>query len=152
MCLFYGPTINSYKRYQAGSWAPTRMAWAQDNRTTGFRVVGQGNGYRPENRMPGADANPYLAFAAMIAAGLAGIDEGLDCGEPYSGNAYIDPKLPRLPSRLIAADDLFNGARLAREAFGDGVVDFSVHHARLEHQAFSNAVTDWEKQRYFEQI
>jgi glutamine synthetase len=152
LCLFYGPTINSYKRYQAGSWAPTRMAWAQDNRTTGFRVVGQGNGYRPENRMPGADANPYLAFAAMIAAGLAGIDEGLDCGEPYTGNAYLDPKLPRLPSSLISAAELFNGSRLAREAFGDAVVDFSVHHARLEHQAFSDAVTDWEKQRYFEQI
>jgi glutamine synthetase len=152
LCLFYGPTINSYKRYQAGSWAPTRMAWAQDNRTTGFRVVGHGNGYRPENRMPGADANPYLAFAAMIAAGLAGIDEKLDCGEPYTGNAYLDPKLPRLPSSLISAAELFNGSRLARAAFGDGVVDFSVHHARLEHQAFSDAVTDWEKQRYFEQI
>ena len=152
LCLMYGPTINSYKRYQPGSWAPTRMAWAQDNRTTGFRVVGQGNGFRPENRMPGADANPYLAFAAMIAAGLAGVDEGLDCGEAYTGNAYVDPKLPSVPSSLLAATDLFGNSKIAREAFGSGVVDFLLQHARLEHQAFNNAVTDWEKRRYFEQI
>ena len=152
LCLMYGPTINSYKRYQPGSWAPTRMAWAQDNRTTGFRVVGQENGFRPENRMPGADANPYLAFAAMIAAGLAGVDEGLDCGEAYTGNAYVDPKLPGVPSSLLAATDLFGNSKIAREAFGSGVVDFLLQHARLEHQAFNNAVTDWEKRRYFEQI
>jgi glutamine synthetase len=152
LCLFYGPTINSYKRYQPGSWAPTRMAWATDNRTTGFRVVGHGNGYRPENRMPGADANPYLAFAAMLAAGLAGIDEDLDCGPAYEGNAYLDPKLARLPGSLRAATDLFENSALAKSAFGPEVVEFYAHHARLEHQAFSDAVTDWEKQRYFERI
>jgi glutamine synthetase len=152
LCLFYGPTINSYKRYQPGSWAPTRMAWATDNRTTGFRVVGQGNGFRPENRMPGADANPYLAFAAMLAAGLAGVEEGLDCGDEYVGNAYIDPKLARLPSSLRDAADLFEGSQLAAGAFGAEVVEFYVHHARLEQEAFGNAVTDWEKQRYFERI
>lgn len=152
LCLCYGPTINSYKRYQPGSWAPTRMAWATDNRTTGFRVVGHGNSFRPENRMPGADANPYLAFAAMLAAGLAGIDEGLDCGPEYVGNAYIDPKLARLPSSLREATELFENSALARKAFGDGVVEFYAHHARLEQQSFSDAVTDWEKKRYFEQI
>ena len=152
LCLCLAPTINSYKRYQPGSWAPTRMAWATDNRTTGFRVVGHGNGFRPENRMPGADANPYLAFAAMLAAGLAGIEEGLDCGEAYQGNAYLDSKLERLPSSLRDAADLFAASQLARKAFGDDVVDFYVHHARLEQEAFGNAVTDWEKQRYFEQI
>ncbi|MSU34740.1 MAG: glutamine synthetase [Pedosphaera sp.] len=152
LCLFYGPTINSYKRYQPGSWAPTRMAWSTDNRTCGFRVVGNGNSYRPENRMPGADANPYLTFAAMLAAGFAGIDEDLDCGPAYVGNAYIDPKLTRLPSSLREASDLFHGSRMARSAFGDAVVDFYVHHARLEQDAFANAVTDWEKQRYFERI
>ncbi|MSU63581.1 MAG: glutamine synthetase [Pedosphaera sp.] len=152
LCLFYAPTINSYKRYQPGSWAPTRMAWATDNRTTGFRVVGHGNGFRPENRMPGADANPYLAFSAMLAAGLAGIEENLDCGDEYKGNAYIDPKLARLPGSLRDATDLFEQSKLARAAFGEDVVDFHVHHARLEHQAFSDAVTDWEKQRYFERI
>ncbi len=152
LCLFFGPTINSYKRYQPGSWAPTRMAWAVDNRTVGFRVVGHGNGFRIENRMPGADANPYLAFAAMIAAGMAGVKEGLDCGNEYLGNAYIDPKLARLPSSLAEAAELFSKSKLARAALGDAVVDYYVHHARLEVEAFNNAVTDWEKQRYFEQI
>ncbi len=152
LCLFFGPTINSYKRYQPGSWAPTRMAWAVDNRTTGFRVVGTGDSFRIENRLPGADANPYLAFAAMLAAGLAGVREGLDCGDAYLGNAYVDEQLPRLPSSLRDATDHFEKSGLARAAFGDEVVDFYTHHARLEHEAFSNAVTDWEKQRYFEQI
>ena len=152
LCLFYGPTINSYKRYQAGSWAPTRMAWSGDNRTCGFRIVGHGNSFRLENRMPGADANPYLAFAAMIAAGLAGVAEGLDCGEEYHGNAYLDPKLARLPSSLREAADLLDRSAFARTAIGSSVVEFYVHHARLEVQAFADAVTDWEKQRYFERI
>ncbi|MCI0534521.1 MAG: glutamine synthetase family protein [Verrucomicrobiales bacterium] len=152
LCLFFGPTTNSYKRYQPGSWAPTRMAWATDNRTTGFRIVGQGNGFRIENRLPGADANPYLAFAAMLAAGLAGVHEGLDCGSEYKGNAYVDPKLARLPSSLRDATDLFEKSKLARAAFGGAVLEFYVRHARLEHQAFSDAVTDWEKHRYFERI
>lgn len=152
LCLLYAPTINSYKRYQPGSWAPTRMAWATDNRTTGFRVVGQGSSFRPENRMPGADANPYLALAAMLAAGLAGVEEELDCGDEYRGNAYVDPTLARLPHSLRDATELFAQSRLARTALGDGVVDFYAHHARLEQEAFGNAVTDWEKRRYFEQI
>jgi len=152
LCLFFGPTVNSYKRYQPGSWAPTRMAWANDNRTTGFRIVGQGNSFRIENRMPGADANPYLAFAAMLAAGLAGVEEELDCGDEYRGNAYIDASLKRLPSSLREATDLFENSKLARMSLGDAVVEFYVHHARLEHQSFSDAVTDWEKRRYFEQI
>ena len=152
LCLFFGPTINSYKRYQAGSWAPTRMAWAVDNRTVGYRVVGHGSAFRIENRMPGADANPYLAFAAMLAAGMTGVKEGLDCGDEYLGNAYIDPKLARLPGSLHEAADLFEKSKLARTALGDAVVEFYVHHARLEVEAFNNAVTDWEKRRYFEQI
>ncbi|HTL17345.1 MAG TPA: glutamine synthetase family protein [Patescibacteria group bacterium] len=152
LCLFFAPTINSYKRYQPGSWAPTRMAWAVDNRTVGFRVVGEANSFRVENRMPGADANPYLAFAAMIAAGLAGIEENLDCGEQYHGNAYVDPALARLPATLHDATNLFVSSALAREAFGKDVVEFYVHHARLENDAFNNAVTDWEKARYFERI
>ena len=102
--------------------------------------------------MPGADANPYLAFAAMLAAGLAGVEENLDCGEEYKGNAYVDPKLARLPHSLRDATDLFAASGMARAAFGDNVVDFYAHHARLEQEAFGNAVTDWEKRRYFEQI
>jgi len=152
LSLFFGPTINSYKRYQPGSWAPTRMAWAQDNRTVGFRVVGEGDSFRIENRMPGADANPYLAFAAMLAAGTAGIEEKLDCGAQYIGNAYVDRKLDRLPSSLERAAELFESSTLARKVFGDDVVEFYVHHAKLEIEAFNNAVTDWEKMRYFERI
>lgn len=150
-CLF-APTINSYKRYQSASWAPTRMAWSHDNRTVGFRVVGHGNSFRIENRMPGADANPYLAFAAMIAAGLAGVEEQLDCGPEYVGNAYTDSKLAALPTSLRDAADRLDRSKLARRAFGDAVVDFYVHTARLEVQAFETSVTDWERRRYFEQV
>ena len=128
------------------------MAWAFDNRTVGFRVVGQDKSFRIENRMPGADANPYLAFAATLAAGLAGVEEKLDCGEVYAGNAYVDPKLASLPRSLRTAADLLDRSKLARRAFGDHVVDFYVHTARLEMVAFENAVTDWERQRYFERI
>ena len=152
LCYFFAPTINAYKRYQAASWAPTKMAWSHDNRTVGFRVVGEGSSFRIENRMPGADANPYLAFSAMIAAGLAGIDEQLDCGDNYSGNAYVDTKLTSLPKSLRDAAELLDSSRLARNAFGDDVVDFYVHTARLEAQAFNDAVTDWERSRYFERI
>jgi glutamine synthetase len=152
LSCFFAPTINSYKRYQSASWAPTKMAWAYDNRTVGFRVVGEGKSFRLENRMPGADANPYLAFAAMIAAGLAGVEEGLDCGALYEGNAYLDDKLPALPKSLRDAADLLNGSRFARRAFGDAVVDFYAHTARCEVQAFNDAVTDWERVRYFERI
>jgi len=152
LCYFFAPTINAYKRYQSASWAPTKMAWAHDNRTVGFRVVGHGNSFRIENRMPGADANPYLAYAAMIVAGMAGIEERLDCGEDYRGNAYLDPKLRGLPNSLREAADLLDRSNLARQAFGDEVVDFYVHTARLEVQAFNNAVTDWERVRYFERI
>ncbi len=152
LCLFFAPTINSYKRYQPGSWAPTRMAWASDNRTVGFRVVGENSSCRIENRMPGADANPYLAIAAMLSAGMAGLQEKLDCGEEYVGNAYIDSRLARLPATLRDAADLLERSNLARAAFGESVVDFYVRHARLEVEAFGNAVTDWEKSRYFEQI
>ncbi len=152
LSYFYAPTINAYKRYQSASWAPTKMAWAYDNRTVGFRVVGEENSFRLENRMPGADANPYLAFAAMIAAGLAGVKENLDCGALYEGNAYVDDKLPSLPKSLRDAADLLDDSRFARQALGDAVIDFYVHTARCEVQAFNDAVTDWERVRYFERI
>jgi glutamine synthetase len=152
LSYFFAPTINAYKRYQSASWAPTKMAWSMDNRTVGFRVVGQGNGFRIENRMPGADANPYLAFAATLAAGLAGVEEGLDCGVAYEGNAYIDAKLASLPKTLRDAAELLDGSVLARKALGHEVVDFYVHTARLEVGAFDNEVTDWERGRYFERI
>ena len=152
LCYFFAPTINAYKRYQSASWAPTKMAWSYDNRTVGFRVVGEGNSFRIENRMPGADANPYLAFAATLIAGMAGVEERLDCGEAYRGNAYVDSKLPSLPKSLRDAADLLEASALARRALGDHVLDFYVHTARLEVQAFNDAVTDWERVRYFERI
>jgi glutamine synthetase len=152
LCYFFAPTINAYKRFQASSWAPTKLAWSTDNRTTGFRVVGHGSSFRIENRMPGGDANPYLAFAATIAAGMAGVDERLDCGESYAGNAYLDDDLPALPRTLREAVELLAASELARKMFGDAVVEYYVHTGRLEADAFDNAVTDWERQRYFERI
>ena len=149
---FFAPTINAYKRYQSASWAPTKLAWAFDNRTVGFRVVGHGNSFRIENRMPGADANPYYAYAATLAAGLAGIEEKLDCGDVYEGNAYEDPKLMSLPGSLEETAELLNESETARKAFGDPVIEHLVHTARLEVRAFKEAVTDWERRRYFERI
>ena len=152
LAYFYAPTINAYKRYQTASWAPTKMAWAMDNRTVGFRVVGHNSAFRIENRMPGADANPYLAFAAMIVAGMAGVEEKLECGSAYQGNAYVDKKLASLPQSLSDAAERLNRSKLARKTMGDDVVDFYVHTARLEVQAYNEAVTDWELKRYFERI
>jgi len=152
LTLFFAPTINSYKRFEAMSWAPTKQVWATDNRTTAFRVVGRGSGFRIENRMPGADANPYLAFAAMIAAGIAGIDEKLDCGTEYHGNAYVDAALSNVPANLREAAQFFGGSELARRSFGVEVVEHYAHAANLELRQFEAAVTDWERKRYFEQI
>ena len=152
LSYFFAPTVNAYKRYQADSWAPTSLSWAYDNRTTGLRVVGQQASLRIENRMPGADVNPYLAFAATLAAGMRGIDDQLDCSEAYTGNAYADPQLPRLPASLLGGADLLDNSQIARDAFGDPVIDFYVHTARSEAQAYLREVTDWERTRYFEQI
>ncbi len=152
LTYFMAPTVNAYKRFQPLSWAPTKMVWATDNRTSGFRVVGHRHSFRIENRLPGADANAYLAFSAMLVAGLAGIEEDLDCGAMYEGNAYIDKSLPALPKTLREAAELLNNSCLARKALGDVVVDFYVHTAHLEMDEYDRAVTDWERRRYFEQI
>jgi glutamine synthetase len=152
LAYFYAPGVNSYKRYQAGSFAPTRVAAGWDNRTCGFRLCGEGAGFRVENRIPGADANPYLAFAATIAAGLHGIEARLDAPKAYQGNAYEDPSLPQVPKTLREAIDELGRSDVARAAFGDRVVDHYLHAARLEQQAFDQAVTDWELMRYFERI
>jgi glutamine synthetase len=152
LAYFYAPTINSYKRYQAGSFAPTRIACGWDNRTCGFRLCGEGSSFRVENRIPGADANPYLAFAATIAAGLHGIERKLTPPPPYEGNAYEDAALSQVPKSLREALDELDGSAAAREAFGPKVVEHYVHHGRLEQQAFDQAVTDWELMRHFERI
>ena len=152
LTYFFAPTINSYKRYQPDSWAPTAVVCGGDNRTCGFRVVGSDSSLRVENRMPCSDANPYLAFAATIAAGLAGIEEKLDCGEIYQGNAYADRALPRLPGSLEESTRLLEASEIARDAFGVEVVEFYIHTASAETDAFRKAVTDWERKRYFEQL
>ncbi len=149
---FYAPTINAYKRYQAGSFAPTRIASGWDNRTCGFRLCGEDSGFRVENRIPGADANPYLAFAATIAAGLHGVEKKLKPPKVYEGNAYEDATLSQVPKTLREALEELGRSRVAREAFGDRVVEHYLQHGRLEQQAFDQSVTDWELIRHFERI
>jgi glutamine synthetase len=149
--LLYAPTINSYKRYQAGSFAPTAIAWGEDNRTCALRVIGTGAGLRVENRVPGGDVNPYLAQAAMLAGGLFGIRAGLPLEAPFVGNAY-QSDLPRVPSTLRQARDIFNDSELAKSAFGEDVVKHYVRAADVELEAFEGAVTDWERRRGFERF
>jgi glutamine synthetase len=152
LAYFYAPSVNSYKRYQAGSFAPTRVAAGWDNRTCGFRLCGEGAGFRVENRIPGADANPYLAFAATIAAGLHGIASRLKTPKLYDGNAYADATLPQVPKTLREAIAELERSKVARAAFGDRVVEHYLHTARLEQQALDQVVTDWELARNFERI
>ena len=151
LCLFHAPNINSYKRFALGSFAPTAIAWGNDNRTCALRVVGHGAARRIELRLPGADVNPYLAIAAIIAAGLHGMDEGLELEPPFEGNAYASDKR-HVPRTLRDARDAFAGSALAREAFGGDVVDHYLNNARIELEAFDAAVTDWERVRGFERL
>ncbi len=150
LSIFVAPNINSYKRYASESWAPTTLAWSHDNRTCGFRIVGHGNGFRVESRIPGADANPYLAFAAMIAAGLQGIDDGLDAPPMFEGNAYADESLPRVPSTLREAIEELEKSTMARATLGDEVVDHYLNYARTEQRLFDQTVTCYERERFFE--
>lgn len=149
---FSAPTINSYKRYRLGSWAPTRLAWSDDNRTAGFRVVGAGNSLRIENRLPGADVNPYLAFAGSIAAGMCGLATKCEPGDAFRGNIYDAAELPLPPLTLRDAADAFSASPVARAALTDDVVDHYTHYFRKEVEAYNQAVTDWELKRYFEHI
>src|SRR4051812_28628521 len=151
LSLFYAPNVNSYKRFAKGSFAPTAVAWGRDNRTCAVRVVGHGDALRVELRVPGADVNPYLALAAMIAAGLHGLDAELPLEEPLPGNAYVSDK-PHVPTTLAAARAVFGASELARNAFGQEVVDHYLNYARVELEAFESAVTDWERARGFERL
>jgi glutamine synthetase len=151
LTLFYAPNINSYKRFQPGSFAPTSTAWGHDNRTCSLRVVGHGAGLRLENRLPGGDVNPYLAMAAMLASGLRGIERELPLEPAFTGNAYLSDH-PKVPSSLRDARDLFAGSAIAREMFGDEVVDHYTNNADVELAAFGAAVTDWERFRSFERM
>ena len=148
----FAPTVNSYKRFQPDSWAPTALAWGLDNRTCGLRLVGHGEGYRVESRIPGADVNSYLAFAGVIAAGIHGLEHELDPGDPLVGNAYEDPDVEHIPSTLVEAIELFEHSDVARHAFGAEVHDHLLNTARQEWRAFNATVTDWELRRNFERL
>ena len=152
MMVFCAPTINSYKRYEDGSWAPTRIAWSYDNRTASFRVVGQGESLRIECRVPGADCNPYLAYAAALASGLDGIANKIEPPDIFAGDIYAAQNLPRVPYTLEQAVDIFEGSDIAQRAFGADVVEHYSHFFRTEVESFRGAVTDWERKRYFERI
>ena len=150
--LLWAPTVNSYRRFQPGSWAPTAISWGRDNRTLGYRVVGHGAGSRVECRIPGSDANSYLAFAGTIAGGLYGIRHQLELGEAYKGNGYEATDVSRIPRTLGEAADLWEQSKIARECFGDEVHHHILVTARAECDSFLHSVTDWERTRYFERI
>jgi glutamine synthetase len=149
LAIFVAPTVNSYKRFAAGSWAPTTLAWGYDNRTCGFRVVGHGSAVRPETRIPGADANPYLAFAALLAAGLHGIEEKLELAPAFEGNAY-ESDVERFPHALREAIARLESSGVARRLLGDDVIDHYLNYARTEQELFDKTVTGYERERMFE--
>ncbi|KQZ33236.1 glutamine synthetase [Mesorhizobium sp. Root552] len=149
--LLLAPYINSYKRFQSGTFAPTKIMWSEDNRTAGFRLCGEGTkGIRMECRIGGADLNPYLAFAGLIAAGLAGIDEKLELQKPFVGDAYQAARLPEIPKTLRDATEAFSRSKMLRQALGDEVVEHYVHTARWEQLEYDRRITDWELHRGFE--
>jgi glutamine synthetase len=151
LTLLFAPNINSYKRFVPGSFAPTAVAWGIDNRTCALRVVGHGSSLRVENRVPGGDVNPYLSVAAMIAAGLYGIENSLSLEDAFVGNAYASGR-DTVPSTMRAAAELFAESAVAKEAFGDEVVAHYLNAARVELEVFDAAVTDWERRRGFERL
>jgi glutamine synthetase len=150
--VFYAPTVNSYKRFVDASWAPTRLAWSYDNRTAGFRVVGHESSLRIECRIPGADCNPYLAFAASLASGLDGIANRIEPPECFTGDIYAARHLPRVAYTLDEATDAFTASEFARRVLGTDVVEHYTHFLRTEERSYRAAVTDWERRRYFERI
>ena len=148
---FLAPYINSYKRFQAGTWAPTTITWSRDNRTAGFRLCGEGSkGIRIECRVGGGDLNPYLAFAALIAAGLAGIDEKLKLAKPFEGDAYQAARLPEIPKTLRDATETAAKSKMLKAALGEDVLEHYLHTARWEQFEYDRRITDWELNRGFE--
>jgi len=150
LSLFIASNINSYKRYAVASWAPVNIVWSRDNRTCGFRIVGHGSSLRIENRLPGGDANPYLTYAAILAAGLHGIEHEIEPAPEFHGNAYEAHDVPRVPRAMYEAITALRESDLARQAFGDEVVAHYLNMGEIEQRAYDMAVTDWERQRYFE--
>lgn len=152
LTALFAPYVSSYKRFQSGSFAPTGIAWSDDNRTAGYRVVGTGPSLRIECRIPGADANPYLTYSAVLAAGLEGISSKREPPAKFEGDIYQAEKLPRLHGNLRDACKAFDNSKWVRSVFGDDVVDHYVHFMRTEQRKFDEVVTDWEKARFFERI
>jgi glutamine synthetase len=150
LALLVAPSINSYKRYATESWAPTSISWGRDNRTCGFRIVGHGPSRRAECRIPGADVNPYLGYAALLAAGLDGIERGTDPGPELVGNAYAEAEAEPFPSTLREAVDLWENSKFARKTFGDGVWRHYLNYGKTEQRLFDEVVTDYERRRMFE--
>jgi glutamine synthetase len=150
LSLFIAPSVNSYKRYATESWAPTSISWGRDNRTCGFRVVGHGQSRRAECRIPGADVNPYLGYAALLAAGLDGIENRTDPGPELVGNAYDAAEVEPFPATLREAVDLWEGSEFARQAFGEPAWRHYLNYGRTEQRLFDQVVTDYERRRMFE--
>ncbi|WP_241254713.1 glutamine synthetase [Brevibacillus sp. SYP-B805] len=149
--LFFAPTVNSYKRFATGSRAPVHIVWSRDNRTSGYRIVGEDKSLRIESRIPGADINPYLAYAAMIGAGLYGIEQKLPLPDEWQGNAHAAKGVPRVPHSLYEALALWQESAAVKAVFGEEVARHYANMARVEQRVFDAAVTDWERARYFEQ-
>ncbi|MCC6793288.1 MAG: glutamine synthetase, partial [Thermomicrobiales bacterium] len=150
LAILIAPNINSYKRFASASWAPVNIVWARDNRTCGFRIVGHGNGLRIENRFPGGDANPYLAYAAVLAAGRHGIENRIEPPPPHKGNGYTVKGVPRVPRSLYEAIEAWEESTIARDAFGEIVHAHYLNAARVEQETYDAVVTHWERERYLE--
>jgi glutamine synthetase len=150
LAIFIAPNVNSYKRYAALSWAPVNIVWGRDNRTTGFRVVGHGPSLHVENRFPGGDMNAYLTYAAMVGAGLHGIENGLELKPEFKGNGYVATGVPRMPRALYEAIGELERSKAAVEIFGQDVVDHYLNAARVEQEAYDAVVHDWDRERYLE--
>jgi glutamine synthetase len=150
LAIFIAPNINSYKRYASLSWAPVNVVWGRDNRTTGFRVVGHEAGLHVENRFPGGDMNAYLTYAAMIGAGLWGIEHKLEPPDEFKGNGYIATGVPRMPRALYEAIRELEGSKAAVDIFGGDVVDHYLNAARVEQETYDSIVHNWDRERYLE--
>jgi glutamine synthetase len=150
LAVFIAPFINSYKRYASLSWAPVNVVWGRDNRTTGFRLVGHENNLHIENRFPGGDMNAYLTYAAMIGAGLYGIEHKLKLQPEFKGNGYIAKGVPRMPRALYEAIDELEASKAAVDIFGQDVVDHYLNAAKVEQELYDSVVHDWERERYLE--
>nr|WP_205003854.1 glutamine synthetase family protein [Scopulibacillus daqui] len=149
--LFFAPYINSYKRYAQESWAPVNIVWSHDNRSSGYRIVGEGNSLRIETRIPGADVNPYLAYTALVGTGLYGIEQRLDLEPEFKGNAYQDHHVPKIPGSLHEAIQCWENSDVVKEILGEKAANHYLYTAKWEQQQYNQAVTEWERRRYFEQ-